>query len=590
MATRDKVLQYLEQFDLKQEGPDTFRCNRPWSPGSDSQALTLGFDDDEHGAYFDHVSGEGGSLYQLAQRLNIPIEHKFQAEPTKKNFADLEEYAVAHGATLEQFQAAGWRETRFQNRPALEFQTKTGKRWRFLDGDFPVFKSIKGYKRCLYGLERAVQRAKDSNQPLIICGGEPAVVSAHAQHLPACCITGGEKSDVHSELVDELVKAWTGPVILAPDCDETGRKWAAKWLELLNSKGIQARAVDFHGSKGFDLADFVKLYGDEADVRFGELPDLVIEEEPTRPSIQFRWTADELLTATFPDPVWTVPGILPEGLTILGGRPKVGKSWLALQIAVAVASGGMVFDKKVDKGAVLYIALEDNPRRLQDRLIKIGLKQGAPIVFYNAWKPLHKGGLEDLINELLTSRYRFAVIDTLKRATPGLDPMKDQGELSTIFDEVQRYAIQNNIGQLINDHTRKPVGGMSNADPVDDILDTTAKTATADAILALYRKQGVKGAKLLGRGRDFEDVDLQLIFDPVTVCWQLEGNATEIQMTKRRAEVLDALKTLGMATVKQVTELIGGDRSNNYKTLNDLVNVGLARSETINGQVFYGAI
>ena len=49
-------------------------------------------------------------------------------------------------------------------------------------------------------------------------------------------------------------------------------------------------------------------------------------------------TADEILTAAWPEPVWAIPGLLPVGLTILAGRPKVGKSWLALQIALAVAA------------------------------------------------------------------------------------------------------------------------------------------------------------------------------------------------------------------------------------------------------------
>jgi hypothetical protein len=586
MSTRSAVLAALEPYSLTQESPNSYRSNRPWSPGSDSQGLTLTFDDDEHGAFFDHVAGQGGSLYQLAQRLGVEITHQFQAQETKRDFANLAEYAAAHGATAEIFKAAGWRETRFQNRPALEFTTKTGRRWRFLDGEYPKFKSEKGYTRCWYGLDRAVARAKDSNQPLVICGGEPSVVAAQAQYLPACCITAGEKADIPSFLVNELLQAWQGPVILAPDCDETGREWAQGWLELLKAKGYQARAVDFHGSKGFDLADFVKLHGDDSDIRFGELPDLVIEESGS--AFRATWSVAELLDAEFPEPNWAVPGLIPEGLTILGGRPKVGKSWLALQIAWAVSTGGKVFGKAVEPGPVLFLALEDSSLRLQDRLRKMGVGRDADITFFLRWKPLQAGGLEDLFNELQRKKYRLAVIDTLRRSIPGLDPKNDQGEVSSVFDALQRYAIQNGLAQLLNDHTRKPNGSAS--DPVDDILDTTAKTATADTILALYRSQGMKGAKLLGRGRDFEDVDLQLTFDAYTHCWQAEGNATEIQMTKNRSDVLNALKALGKATVKQVTEMIGGDRSNHYRTLNDLVNVQKARSETVNGQLFYEAI
>ena len=64
---------------------------------------------------------------------------------------------------------------------------------------------------------------------------------------------------------------------------------------------------------------------------------------------QKRWTAAELLDAEFPEPKWAIEGLIPEGLTIIGGRPKVGKSWLLLQAAIAVGTGGRFFGKQVDQ-------------------------------------------------------------------------------------------------------------------------------------------------------------------------------------------------------------------------------------------------
>ena len=84
--------------------------------------------------------------------------------------------------------------------------------------------------------------------------------------------------------------------------------------------------------------------------------------------LKVRWTPKELLQTTFPELDWIVPNLLPEGFSILGGRPKVGKSWLAMQISHAVITGGQVFGQKVSKGKVFYLALEDNPRRLHRRM------------------------------------------------------------------------------------------------------------------------------------------------------------------------------------------------------------------------------
>jgi predicted ATP-dependent serine protease len=83
-------------------------------------------------------------------------------------------------------------------------------------------------------------------------------------------------------------------------------------------------------------------------------------------------TARELCEMEF-DPIkYVVPGYIAEDLTLLAGKPKLGKSWLVMDIALAVASGGICLgDVRCEHGAVLYLALEDNHRRLQSRIRKL---------------------------------------------------------------------------------------------------------------------------------------------------------------------------------------------------------------------------
>src|ERR1700674_538103 len=82
--------------------------------------------------------------------------------------------------------------------------------------------------------------------------------------------------------------------------------------------------------------------------------------------------ASELLKKVLPEHRWAVRGVLAEGLGLLVGRPKIGKSWLALNVAVAIASGGRALGQiPVEAGDVLYLALEDNERRLRSRLTSI---------------------------------------------------------------------------------------------------------------------------------------------------------------------------------------------------------------------------
>src|SRR5690606_4426019 len=87
-------------------------------------------------------------------------------------------------------------------------------------------------------------------------------------------------------------------------------------------------------------------------------------------SVRTVWTLAELYAADFPPPHFVVPDLLPAGLTILAGRPKLGKSWLALQMTAAVGAGQTVLDQPAEGGRVLYLALEDTPGRLKDRALK----------------------------------------------------------------------------------------------------------------------------------------------------------------------------------------------------------------------------
>ena len=91
-------------------------------------------------------------------------------------------------------------------------------------------------------------------------------------------------------------------------------------------------------------------------------------------------TGAELDAMTFPPLAWAVPGLVPEGFGLLTGPPKAGKSWLVLDIALGVAAGGRVLGKvRVGRPRpVLYFALEDGERRLQDRARTL-LGPGEPI-------------------------------------------------------------------------------------------------------------------------------------------------------------------------------------------------------------------
>src|SRR5258708_16017418 len=131
----------------------------------------------------------------------------------------------------------------------------------------------------------------------------------------------------------------------------------------------------------------------------------------------------ELLSWELPPVRWTIPEILPEGLTLLAGKPKLGKSWLALSVALSIAAGGVALGAQpITKGDVLYLALEDNAHRLQARarrLLSSMTETPNNLEFALDWPRLGEGGLASLEEDLKAHPdLRLVVIDTWARVAP----------------------------------------------------------------------------------------------------------------------------------------------------------------------------
>ena len=287
------------------------------------------------------------------------------------------------------------------------------------------------------------------------------------------------------------------------------------------------------------------------------------------------WTTPELLSTDFPEPKWAVPGIVPVGLTYLAGRPKLGKSWLALQMAIAVGSGGRVFDEPIARGKVLYLALEDSERRIKERAQKQGIVATADITWATEWASLTDGGADTLLAALQAGAYSFVVIDTLSRFA-GREDQQNLAAMTMALGSLQRMAMNLEVAVSMVDHHSKP-GGLG-ADVIDDVMGSTGKAAVADAILGLYKQQGRAGAQLAITGRDLEERTLGLQFDPVTWCWQCLGDAGDVLRDTVKSDILVAIERLQelgeLPTPTAIADLLGKKKQNVYSELVDLVNKG----------------
>lgn len=257
-----------------------------------------------------------------------------------------------------------------------------------------------------------------------------------------------------------------------------------------------------------------------------------------------------LMARDFPPLKWIVPEIIPEGLTLLAGPSKLGKSWLALEACLAVGFGGEVLGKEVEPGDVLYWALEDGARRLQSRVQKLlpaGRYDecGLTLRTLEDLPPsLDQGGLKELERWAQSvERPRLVVIDVLAKVKPqskGAESEYDQ--IYKGLRDIHRFALENDIGVLVIHHTRK---GASEGDPFDKVSGTRAFTALPDATLVLDRDPaGWADAILYGRGRDLEEFEISLDHDE-SGRWTVLGDAEAASRSDGRNKVLEALKAQG---------------------------------------------
>ncbi|GHV75537.1 hypothetical protein AGMMS49942_03580 [Spirochaetia bacterium] len=262
------------------------------------------------------------------------------------------------------------------------------------------------------------------------------------------------------------------------------------------------------------------------------------------------WTASEILSHEFPPVQYIVPGLITPGLTILAGAPKLGKSWLALNMAMAVSDGGRFMGKiDVQKCSVLYLCLEDTARRLQDRLQKLNATPVDNLQFILEC-PSGAVGLASYLREHKDTR--LVIIDTWARFSLILD-QNDYAETTRKAGALKSIADELDISIVVIHHTRKSLAsGITTGDWMDGVLGSQGLAGAADSTIVLKRARGERQAELLATGRDIEEQALVLTFDIDAGGWTIEGNKQEILDGQTQQLIHDWLRDNGASGPKAI--------------------------------------
>ncbi len=286
-----------------------------------------------------------------------------------------------------------------------------------------------------------------------------------------------------------------------------------------------------------------------------------------------------------PPIVWIVNELLPEGLAILAGRPKIGKSWMAKNIAISVANGfkalGMFATNRSD---VLYIALEDNQRRLKDRINNImhaEIYKKAPDNLYyleDNWDfpKLNNGGIEEIEKTLEDNpKIKLVIVDTLGRGIADKRRM-DKNIYQADYDfssRIQATAMKYKVCILLLHHTKK----QSEENVFDEISGTTGLTGAMDTMMVLKKKNGKY--YLYVTGRDLAESEYEVEFSDTTFTWNVIQKNDVKKITAEREEIIELLKTYNRPMrTGEIAELLDKEKSNVSKLLKKLVEDGYLES------------
>ena len=232
---------------------------------------------------------------------------------------------------------------------------------------------------------------------------------------------------------------------------------------------------------------------------------------------------DTLLDMDLPATRFVIKDLLPQGLAIIGGSPKVGKSWLMLDWCVRIAKGEKIWIFSTTQGTTLYVSLEDTASRLQERLLSV--TDEAPNVFFTTFSFKIGDGLEEQVKNFIAEHPDtvLIVIDTfqmIRNTSSEISYASDYNEIEII----KKLAEELKITILLVHHLRK----QGDSDPFNMLSGTNGLAGGVDTMFVLDKsKRCSTYATLYCSGRDIEDREIELSFDKDSCTWNFVSDSSD---------------------------------------------------------------
>ena len=405
-----------------------------------------------------------------------------------------------------------------------------------------------------------IRKAFPAADGIVITEGEFDALLLLYLGIPAVSVTGGTNTSLFG-LGRELAQMGFKRVLIIADADRPGIEAGRRWERAFRDDGLAVR-VETVVSLGLGRAS----YG-EKDLRDAWLARTDLDETAfARPILQVLENietvgetarepvilpAGDWLRVQQENPTWVVDGlILQGGLTLLIGKPKVGKSTLARSIALAVALGRPILGRQVRQGPVLLMThhREDPPAAVREHLLKMGVREGDDVPLYIADGVQTLG---DIVPWVETNRPALIVIDTIARYM-SLDDVNDYVKVLAALGPLQDIARRHGTAVLALHHAPK---SGDDRETIDSPLGSTALAGAADIVMR-YRRTGDR--RILQSVSRFGDDTQETVITLDPDGWPTAiGSLQEVQANEEERAVLDALAANGPMTKDELRDALG---------------------------------
>ena len=266
-----------------------------------------------------------------------------------------------------------------------------------------------------------------------------------------------------------------------------------------------------------------------------------------------------------------IEGLLYSGTYLFAGAPKVGKSFFMAQLAYHVSMGQKLWNYDVHQGTVLYLALEDDYQRLQERMSRMFGVEGTDNLHFAVYAKQLGAGLDEQLEKFIREHNdtRLIIIDTLQKIREVSTDAYSYANDYDIVGRMKHFADKNGICLILVHHTRKQPSG----DKFEMISGTTGLLGCADGAFILQKEKRTDlSATLDVVGRDQPDQKLHLTRDAEKLIWQLDHAETELwkrppdPLLDKIAAVLTDVNPSWNGSATELVALLGEDIQPNILT------------------------